>query len=87
MLCLKPAFNLACAMRVQTVRQLIDLLGTARDAALVLGTSQQNVANWRNAGSIPPRYFLVHQKSLRARGIEAPRHLWRCRLCGAVAAE
>lgn len=74
-------------MRVHSVRQIVDVFGGAREAGLVLGASAQKVNNWRVSKSIPPSYFPAHRKALRERGIEAPRHLWRCGHCGAIAAD
>jgi hypothetical protein len=74
-------------MRVHSVRQIVEVFGSARDAGLALGVSQQRLNHWRTSNTIPPRYYLAHKKVLKRHGVEAPRHLWRCGHCGSIAAE
>ena len=61
---------------IGSVRELIEELGGPKAASDLLETTPQNVVNWRLAGRIPSRLYLVHREKLSARKIAAPSSLW-----------
>ncbi len=62
--------------RVESVSELIEQLGGVSATGRVLGTTPQNVVNWRTAGKIPAKFFKAHKAKLRAARIRAPDELW-----------
>lgn len=61
---------------IASVRDLVEALGGPKSAGEVLGTTPQNVVNWRLAGKIPARFHIVHSERLAERGISVPPSLW-----------
>lgn len=64
------------ASPIHSVADLIEHLGGPKAAGDALGTTPQNVVNWRAAKRIPARFHILHRARLSARGIQAPESLW-----------
>lgn len=64
------------AVKVTSVKELVTKLGGPTAASKVLGTTPQNVVNWRTVGKIPPRFHLVHRKLLAPHGLQVDDTCW-----------
>jgi hypothetical protein len=65
---------------MQTLSQtehVIDALGGTGKVADLTGRSPQAVSNWRARPTFPPETFLILTEALKAKGMSAPRALWR----------
>lgn len=62
--------------RISSVKQLIDVLGGPTATGNVLGTTPQNIVNWRAVGKIPARFHMLHRKRLKARGYQLADACW-----------
>ena len=63
-------------VRIGSVKQLVDDLGGPKAAGEILGTTPQNIVNWRAAGKIPARFHMLHRKRLSTRGYIASDSCW-----------
>lgn len=61
---------------LQTAGDVIDKLGGTAATARLTGRKDQHVSNWRAAGKLPAKTFLILKAELRARGVDAPARLW-----------
>lgn len=61
---------------LQTAGEVIDALGGTAATARLTGRKVQHVSNWRAAGRLPAKTFLVLQAELRERELSAPPSLW-----------
>ena len=52
--------------QIATVADLIKVFGGPKATAELLGTTPQNVVNWRAAGKIPARFHKLHRSKLAA---------------------
>lgn len=64
------------ARELQTAGEVIDALGGTAETARLAGRKSQHVSNWRAAGRLPAKTFLIIKKELAARGLTAPASLW-----------
>lgn len=55
---------------------VIDAVGGTSAAARLARASIASVSNWRNAGRLPPRTFLIFRRALAVIGAAAPAALW-----------
>ena len=62
--------------RVASVRDLVKALGGPKKAGDLLGTTPQSIVNWRSAGKMPARFYLVHKQRLYEHGYDVPDYLW-----------
>lgn len=58
------------------MEDLIKAAGGPKATGEILGTTPQNIVNWRTAGKIPARFHLVHRKALQARGFRVADSCW-----------
>jgi hypothetical protein len=72
--------------QIASVEKLIEELGGPSATAKLLGTSPQNVVNWRNAKKIPARFHRAHKAKLRERRITVSDDLWGFLPVGELAA-
>lgn len=61
---------------VNSVGELIEVLGGPKATADKLDATPQMVVNWRATNVLPARKFLVQRRALKDLGIEAPVTLW-----------
>lgn len=61
---------------LQTAGDVIDELGGTGATARLTGRKDQHVSNWRAAGKLPAKTFLILKAELNARGVDAPSSLW-----------
>lgn len=61
---------------IETVAGLIVALGGPKATADVLGTTPQNVVNWRAAGKIPATLYKRHRQKLHARRLTVADGVW-----------
>ncbi len=61
---------------LQTAGDVIDELGGTAATARLTGRKDQHVSNWRKAGKLPAKTFLVLKAELSVRGVDAPSMLW-----------
>lgn len=66
----------ACALHVDTLNDLVNLLGGTSATGEVLGASPQQVQAWWRRGYIASKHLLRHQDCLRSNGIVADVRLW-----------
>lgn len=64
------------ARELQTAGDVIDALGGTAETARLTKRKSQHVSNWRAAGRLPPKTFLIVKKELAARGLTAPSRVW-----------
>jgi hypothetical protein len=64
------------ARELQTAGEVIDKLGGTAATARLTDRKVQHVSNWRAAGKLPAKTFLILKKELAARGLTAPAALW-----------
>lgn len=65
---------------MQTLSQtshVIDALGGTGKVAALTRRRPQAVSNWRARETFPPETFLILTEALKAKGLSAPRLLWR----------
>ncbi len=62
---------------LDTADQVFDALGGNSGVAELTSSKAPRVANWRAAGSFPPKTYVTMTDALRARGKTAPASLWR----------
>lgn len=62
--------------KVTTVFELVTALGGLTQAASAMGTTTQNVWNWREAKKLPAAKFLTQKALLTELRIDAPDELW-----------
>lgn len=60
----------------ETVDQVINTVGGTAAAARLVRASPASVSNWRAAGRLPSRTFLIFREALAALGATAPAALW-----------
>lgn len=58
------------------VDAVVDALGGTGKVAALVGASVASVSNWRAAGRMPARTFLIMREALAAIGKAAPAALW-----------
>lgn len=65
-------------IEIDTVADLIKEFGGPKATADVLGTTPQNVVNWRASGKIPATLYKAHRQKLSAvlRRIKVSDDLW-----------
>jgi hypothetical protein len=61
---------------INSVAELIQVIGGPKATSVLLGTTPQNVVNWRATGKIPARFHLVHRKALEANGYRVADTCW-----------
>lgn len=64
------------ARELQTAGDVIDALGGTAATARLTGRKDQHVSNWRRAGRLPPKTFLVLKTELKTRDLRASPSLW-----------
>ena len=64
------------AVTITSVKELVDEIGGPKAAGELLSTTPQNIVNWRAAGKIPARFYIVHRKVLSARGLRVADSCW-----------
>jgi hypothetical protein len=65
--------------KVANPSDAIDALGGTMNVSELVGVSPQSISNWRHANRLPPTYFLIMLKALRAAGHDAEPELWGIR--------
>jgi hypothetical protein len=65
--------------KVDNPSDAIDALGGTMNVSELCRVSAQSVSNWRHASRLPPTYFLIMLKALRAVGHDADPELWGIR--------
>ena len=66
-------------VKIKTPSDAIDALGGTMNMSELVDVSPQAVSNWRHASRLPPAYFLIMLKALRASGHDADPELWGIR--------
>lgn len=61
---------------LSTASEIIDALGGTTPFAALINREQQHVSNYRAAGRLPARTYLIVTKELKKRRLTAPAHLW-----------
>jgi hypothetical protein len=64
------------AVKVTSVTELVTQLGGPKAASKVLGTTPQNVVNWKAKGKIPARLHIVHRQRLASHNVRADDTCW-----------
>lgn len=64
------------ARNLQTAGDVIDALGGTAATARLTGRRDQHVSNWRAAGKLPAKTFLILKGELKSRGLQAAPELW-----------
>jgi hypothetical protein len=64
------------ANEIATVAELIKVFGGPKATADLLGTTPQNVVNWKAAGKIPARLHKLHRGKLAATRLSISDGLW-----------
>jgi hypothetical protein len=65
---------------INTVADLIQVLGGTTAAAKLFGVNPPNVSNWKKAGRFPARYCLPVKELCQERGLEVNRELFGLQL-------
>lgn len=64
------------SQELTTAKAVIEALGGPTAVARMTNRKPQHVVNWRAAGRLPPKTFLVVSQALVERGKTAPSSLW-----------
>lgn len=62
--------------KLQTADQVIDALGGTAATARFIGRKDQHVSNWRAAGRLPAKTFLIISEELGKQELEASPEIW-----------
>lgn len=64
--------------------EVIDRVGGTAAAARLTGSSMGSVSNWRAAGRLPHKTFLIFAMALAQKGAVAPPKLWGIKPVSAI---
>lgn len=59
-----------------TTSDVMDVLGTNTEIALIADSKPKAVSNWRTQQTFPARTYVAITKALEAKGYRAPPSLW-----------
>ena len=65
---------------LRTVEDIVKAIGGNGAAAMLAGVGSPAVSNWKAAGSIPARHFIVFSEELERRGLRFERSAFGFRL-------